>query len=400
VDILKLMEQEPFGSFESSIGLLFCFSTSMKDQSLLAEELTEKLEDAAPEDFVRALARLVCFPKEALKDEKLKPDDPVLQEADVQRLTREDLETFAKLYVENNPYLFKKREQKRKKNAEGQTVVTPYLGEVEHPQLNDESYASYLHRLTVIEHDRRREQLLKLSKSFSSFSGGVAENLRKTLSHGDSLKRVLEHMRPEISRPDFTHGPKLPDYDWAEMQRNAEAVRRAPFDELAERLDQLIDSSVESSRFMIESNQIQAQVAEEIKRSGDSASTFSKLNLWLSGLIIILTLCGLAITAYSLHQSLRQSEHSQEFSREALKNLNGSLTNLSDSISRGDAQSKSVLSEQLGVLRNLAEEREAEAERQQRLEDQLKALRGENRDLKRELQQLRERVNDVHEGGN
>lgn len=97
---------------------------------------------------------------------------------------------------------------------------------------------------------------------------------------------------------------------------------------------------------------------------------------------------------------MKQSEHSQEFRREALKNLNVSLTNLSDSISRGDAQSKAVLDEQLRALRNLAEEREAEAERQQHLEDQLKDLRGENRDLKRELEQLRERVNDVHEDGN
>lgn len=257
MDILKLMGQGPFGSFESSIGLLFCFSASMKDQSLLAE-LTETLEDIAPEDFVRALARLACFPKDVLKDEKLKPDGPALQEADVQRLTSEDLGTFAKLYVKNNPCLFTKREQKRKKSAGGQTVVTSYLGDIEHPQFNDESYASYLHRLMVIEHDRRREQLLKLSKSFSSFSGGVAENLRKTLSHGASLKRALEHMRPEVAQPDFMFGPKLPDYDSAEMQRNAEAVRRAPFDELAERLDQLIESSIESSRFIIESNQSQA----------------------------------------------------------------------------------------------------------------------------------------------
>ncbi|MCK7582399.1 MAG: hypothetical protein MZV65_46955, partial [Chromatiales bacterium] len=288
VDIAKLLKYEPFGSFQSSIGLLCCFSSSMKDQSLLDEELAAKLEDTAPEDFARAFARLVCFPKDSLKDGKNKPDEPVLQEADVQRLTTEDLEAFAQLYVENNPYLFKKREQKRKKDAEGNTVVTPYFGEIEHSRIEDESYVRYLHRLTVIEREQQHEQLRKITQSFSSFSGGVAENLRKTLSHGDALKRALGQLRPEIPEGNFTIEPRQPDIDWAEMHRNAEAARRAPFDDLAERLDQLIDSSVESSRFMIESNQIQAQVAEEIKKSGDSASGFSKVNLWLSGLITFL----------------------------------------------------------------------------------------------------------------
>ena len=376
VDILKLLNSEPIGSFKSSIGELCCFPLSIKDLSMLDQALPGGLKDSALEDFVRAFMQLVCFPEDSLKGDKFKPDKSVLKQADVQRLTASDLESFAQIYVENNPCFCNKQEPKLAKDSEGNAVKTSYESEVECPRADGESCVSYLHRLTVVERSKRMDHLKNISKSFGNFSGGLAESLRKNLSHGEELKRTLGQLRPELSELGYSTGPKQPDYNLGEMQRNAEAIRRAPFDDLAERLDQLIDSSVEYSRFVIESNQIQAQVADEIKKSGDVSSTYSKVNLWLSGVVIIITAFGLAITAYSINQGSKQSESTRVFSQGALQTLSGDLRDLSDSIRRDNAESRSALDEQL------------------------EALREENSDLKADLKQLRKKVEAVQKNNN
>lgn len=330
VDLAKLLKQEPFGSFQSSLGKLWVFKNSVKDQSALSEALPRTLDDTTSEDFVRGFTRFVCFPDGSLTDGKSKPDAPVLTDSDVNRLTNDDLETFAKIYVENNRYLFTKREYKRKKDAEGKYTVTPYLGDVQHPRSDGESYVEYLYRLSLIEQTERREQGEKLRSSFSNFSGGVAESIRNNLAHGDSLRRAMESLRPGLLAHRFHAEPVIPSVDLGGINRNAEEARRAPFDDLARRLDQLVDSSIESSGFMVESNAIQAKVAEELKKSGDSASLFSSKNLRLSIAIIVLTVISLGITAYSTYQGSKQDMAWQNFSEEALNNINGKLQNISE----------------------------------------------------------------------
>lgn len=182
VDLAKLLKQEPFGSFQSSLGKLWVFKSSLKDQSALSEALPRTLEDTTSEDFVRAFARFVCFPDGSLKDGKSKPDAPVLTDSEVNKLTNDDLENFSKIYVDNNRYLFTKREYKRKTDAEGNLTVTPYLGDVQHPRFDGETYVEYLFRLSLIEQTERREQDEKLRSSFSNFSVGVAESIRNISS--------------------------------------------------------------------------------------------------------------------------------------------------------------------------------------------------------------------------
>jgi hypothetical protein len=304
VDLSKLFNQEPFASFQSSLGNLCVFTCSMKDQTALSETLSLKLEKTRPEDFVRAFMQRVCFPDGFLKDGKSKPDAPVLTDSERKKLTLDDIETFAKIYVDNNHYLFTKQEYKKKRDAEGS--FTPHQGEVEHPRTEGESYVEYLFRLTLIERAKKREQAEKRKNSFSNFSGRVADNLRKNIAHGDSLMYAMERLR------------------------NEEVARRAPFDDLAKRLDQLVDNSIESSKFIVESNAIQADVAEELKKSGDSASLFSKKNIWLSIVIIVLTVINLGIAAYSTHEDSKQDAAWQAFIENALKNINGNLQNMSE----------------------------------------------------------------------
>lgn len=392
VDLADLLKQKPVGSIESSLGKLWIFSCSMKDQRELDKKLSQKLEKTVPEDFVRAFVQFVCFPEGSLKEGQFKPESPILSDSELLKLTEEDLEEFAQVYVKNNRYLFREREYERTKDSDGTIGVRPQEGKIEHPRDAEESFVDYLHRLTLIERERQREQAEKLMNSFTGFSSGLAESLRKNLAHGDALRRAAGHLRPELTDHNFVVEPKVQSVDWAELHRNAEEARLAPFRDLAERLDQLVESSAQASEFMVEANELQAQIAEEIKRSGDSASSFSKITLWLSVVIIILTVVGLGATAYSLYEGSRQAELRNEFNESALQSISGNLNDFTDGISRDRAESRIVLDRQLGVLERITSTLEEVERGQSATESLLKALSEENAELRAEVVELQNRI--------
>lgn len=395
MDLAKLQKQEPVGSIESSLGKLWIFCCSMKDQSELDEKLPQNLEKSAPEQFVRAFAQFVCFPEGSLKEGKFKPDSPVLPDSGLVRLTPEDLEAFARIYVENNQYLFRKREYDRTKNSDGMAVIRPHEGEVEHPRAKEESYVDYLYRLTLLEHERQRKQSEKLRKSFSSFSGGLADSIRKNLAHGDALRRAVGNLRPELMDQSFAVEPRAPSIDWGQLHQNAEEARLAPFRDLAERIDQLVDSSAQASEFMVEANELHARVADEIKRSGDSASSYSKKTLALSVMIIVLSVIGLGATAFSLYEGAQQGKLRNEFNESALQEVSGNLNSVSDGIRRDRAESLGLLSRQLGALERIVLTLEQIDSGQGATESRLETLSDENSALRAQVLELRKRIQEL-----
>src|SRR5438445_2792355 len=76
---------------------------------------------------------------------------------------------------------------------------------------------------------------------------------------------------------------------------------------LSEKLEHLIDKSDKTVEFLVSMNLTQTEIAEEIKRSSDSAERSSGSNLRLTKKIFIWTIVGTLITAcgvlYSIHVS-------------------------------------------------------------------------------------------------
>lgn len=399
-DLAKLLKQKPVGSIETTLGKLWIFGCSTKDQKELDKTLPHALESTAPEVFARALAQFVCFPDGSLKEDEYKPESPVLTDSDLRELTSEDLDTFARVYVESNEHLFRDIEYKSTKEADGEKRVRVKLEKIHRPRNDDETYVDYLHRLTILERKRQLERLKTLMKPLSGFSSDLTEGLMKQLARGDALKRAIEPLRtnfmdpvwPKISDPTDDLEINMPPIDFGQLNRSIEESQIAPFRELTHRLDQLVEYSAQTIDYMVNANNLQAEIAGEIKQSGDSASLFSKITVVLSAGIIILTLIGISIAAYSLREGSRQSELRSEFNEFALQSIRTDLSEFSERIRR-DGQGPQIFSDHhFGALERIALTLEGIDSGQSATQSQLERLSEENSELRAKVLELENRL--------
>ena len=396
LDIGELLEA--YACIETSIGELCVFSINVKGQTELHKKLDTSLEDCIPADFIRNLCVYVCFPKDSLKEEKYKPDNPVLTVEDVSKLTEDELEKIAGIYIENNEYLFKKPEFKKKKNQKGETVNYREYNEIEHPRNEDETNISYLYRLSILEIEKRRKQLEDMFKSFSglgSFSSKLTDSIKNTLTMGDSLRKAMESIRP-IKMPELR--PKEREsfnIDFAKIERDKEERRLQPFNELSNRLDVLIESSVQASKFMIEANEIQTRIASEIKASGDLTDKHARKNIWLSGIVIVLTAIGLFLTTYAFISGNSFNEKQQDNLQNSAKTIVNSLTDIKENPANEGSKSQNSL--------DLISRQLVEISNQKSTYDQLlaqhkaliKTLERENSEQKAQIIELQKKLNSL-----
>ncbi|MFH1614493.1 MAG: hypothetical protein ABIG61_05360 [Planctomycetota bacterium] len=356
-----LIRHKPFAAFDSSIGKLCLITLCAGDQIKLLESLEQSLELCPAEVFVRKLMVYICYPEESLDSEGYKPESMILSDDDIEKLSTEEIEKFAEIYIKHEDYLYRKTLTKKRTDEDGKEVIYFENGEIEHPRNDNETFVQYLHRLYVLQEKKMKEQLSKMTKSIigtARFSAGLSQNIKNTLSMGNSISKALGCIgglsaKDSIlkSMTDFKTAqplatPKLtrPNIDFGEIVRLSEENRRAPFDDLANRLDQLIEINTQSTEFMVEMNKTQTGIAGEIKASGESASNFSKWNIVFTVLVIVLTGFGLWLTVVDHADTNANSETIKEY----VDNVVGKLDNINNSI--GVNNQKSI--EQLQIIFN------------------------------------------------
>ncbi|GEM_PF-2427100 len=153
--------QKPFGQINSSIGPLTLFASTAADQTALYKELGKRVYQCEPEEYVRRLARHICFPTDQLKKKASRPARPLFTSEDVKDLSAVDLEVFSALYIQNHPSLYRKFESARAVDKNGNPVISWKLEDVLHPKEDDESFIRYLHRLACLKEKRELEQAEK-----------------------------------------------------------------------------------------------------------------------------------------------------------------------------------------------------------------------------------------------
>jgi len=337
----------------------------------------------------------VCFPKGSLKEEKYKPDNPILTDKDVNELTEDELEKIAGIYIDNNEYLFRKLEFKKKKNDKGEVVHYGEYSEIEHPRNEGETNISYLYRLSVLEIDKRKKQMEDMFKSVSglgSFSSSLTDSIKNTLTMGDSLSKALESIRP-ISVPELRPIEREPFHlDWAKIERDKEERRLQPFNELANRLDHLIESSVQASEFMIEANKIQTRIASEIKASGDLTDKHSRKNILLSGIVIALTAISLSLTAYAFISGNRFNEYQQRNLEDTAKEIVNTLSEIEENLANENSANQNTLDLISRQLMELDSQKKFYEQSLAQNKSRMESLEKENSEQKAQLVELQERI--------
>jgi hypothetical protein len=335
MDISKSIGHKPLGNVESTIGILYIFSLTLGHQIQLYKDLNCPIDKCDPELFARLLAVYVCYPETVLVEGEQRPKSTALTRADVENLTADDIENIACIYVEGNDYLYRERLTKTTQTEKG-TVLTSEKGDITYPKENGESCTKYLHRLFIIQEKKMTEQFKKFAEPFGHFSDQLKRSIGESLAVGEALKKSFSAIPNVTVRPIER---VMPSIDFAEIERNIEHQRLKPFKELSERLDRLIETSEQSSEFQIETHKVQTAISEELKVSGDSAAHFSKQNIALSKLVILLTILGMVISLYIYVSNQNDSSNKDKFiAHQAteitslLKDINGKLAESHNSL--------------------------------------------------------------------
>jgi hypothetical protein len=343
--MLELKNKEPLAVVNTSLGELCVFQITVGGQLELAKELAKPLKSCDPNYFARKLFRQVCFLKVSLRDGKYKPDKPTLSDSDIESLSVDDIETVAKAYVDNSPYLTRKLLTKTTPHKDKGTVISIEYGDIEHHKLEEETYTQYLFRLSLKEQEKQAKQLSDVMSGFKAFSDPLGKSIRDTLNAGDTLSRMMDSIRSPYIRP---IEPVLPNIDWAKIERRNEERRLKPFNELSDRMDKLIDSTTETTKFLIKANELQTQIAAEIKNTGDDAKRWAKINTIIGVIVIALTVSGVCVSSYfywsGRNDSVAQSAKTEEYVNRLdnrLIDINRNITSPKDNNPKGRVNRRS-----------------------------------------------------------
>lgn len=412
---------KPNGYFDSSIGRLAIYSISAKHMQELHESLGEKLEGCDPVKFLKFLIPYICYPINELGQDENKPDHIILGDEDVDKLPENELTEIAKRHLEYESYLYKEQKEKNTKNNEGENVITFIDGDIKHPKTEDENEIQYLHRLYVLQEKEQKEQMARFAKSIigpAHFSNSAIKSIKDSLALGNSLSKMAQSIKfPNISqsfmqsvtgfdksaflsnklndteRPDIT--PRrldLPQIDYQTIERN----RRAPFEDLGKRLDQIIDLSEKTIEFANTNNQMQIGLLSDIKSSGESASNSAKTQgIWtIAG--VILTVIVIGLTGFTIWLN---SSQSKESSAAATNNTEQVVKGLKDINQSFLNSSTSTNSEFTALLAEMKSGRKSQDDKFNKLLDEQAAVIQELRDQRiaeqRTIEELRQKLDEL-----
>lgn len=300
VDLSKLkVSNKPFTHLQTSIGNLYLFEVRVKEVMGIEKQLDSKLKELESEKFFRQYLPFFAYLKEDLVGEELeRPEEYTLTNDEVAKLSKDELEEIAKLFIEKHSSFYKEWKSSSSKKEDGTPVIS-LKEEIDESLLkhDDESYIDYVYRLVLERHKRDQERAKKM---FSSFSSGLSDDILKNMGIGDSLKNSFDSLKsvsemarsfsPKVSSFESVkyEPPKL-DYDIGQQIRDQEKRRLAPFEKLSSKMDQMIDAEGKTVSLMTDMYKTQVEMASEMKSSSDSANENSKLNIKLTRLVIWLT---------------------------------------------------------------------------------------------------------------
>jgi hypothetical protein len=404
---------QPIATIKNSLGKLAIFQLSAGNQRKMMESLGTSIESCDPDVFTKHLIMYICYPEDALNESRTRPNSPILSLEDIDKLSDEEIELIIAKYLDNSPSLIRKN--KTVTNENGESVIHIGGGEIEYPKEDTETYRQYVHRLYTLQEKKIIEQMSKLTESLigtAHFSNSAIKSIKDSLAVGNSLKQMIQGIKfPNLSDSviqslkgfeksailsnQFKHFSEpyislqslnMPQIDYAAIEKN----RRAPFESLGERLDQIIDLSEKTIEFANTNNKMQIALLSDIKSSGESSSNSAKKQGYWTITGVILTIIVITMTGYSIWLSYNQSKESSFATKyntervvQSLTDINHSviekntstnsdfttiLTEIKDSRISQNAQFNRLIDEQTAVIKQLNDQRIAD----QRIIEELK----------------------------
>lgn len=332
-------------SISTSIGEILLFKLSVGDTSNIIDELKNKIQNSTADEYIKIFIKYVCYKKEDLADYVLKPDKPLLTDTDINKFSVTDIENIAKTYIENNEYLFRKAKFETNDSDSNIRISRLIYGDIEYPKMETESYKDYLFRLQINQRKKLEESLKNSIGDISNFSKNLQKNIFGTFSLGEKLANSIKLAN---IAPDPIIKPVISKINSSELKKNAEQIaenKAQPFKDFSDKLDKLVDITAESIQFMIEANKLQTKIAEEIKSSSDSSTTFSKGNILISVVVLIVGILSFCFSVYTVRVSNESNTQYVNSIIEELKTLNKTYDSNSVEINSTNIRVEKILKE-------------------------------------------------------
>jgi hypothetical protein len=319
MDFLKKIK--PNDIINSSIGRLAIFDITVSEKIKIEDELNNNLQDSNGKEYVSTLAKYACHKEDVLEKSQSKPPERTLTDEDIKSLNDNDLELISKIYIENNEYLYKESIQETKKGEDGINVTSTKYGNVILPKKDTENYQEYLLRIEIEYNKKVSESIKKSFGNLTSFSKGIQDSLKNTISLGEQLNKSLNIAQP-YRFPKIEPIVPSSNIDFGSLSKQIAKNKNKPVKEIAKHLDQLVVINSDSTRFMIEANKLQTRIAEEIKESSDSSTKLSKISILIGAVVLILTVLSFAYSIYSVRISNKSNNLNIERAIKELESIN------------------------------------------------------------------------------
>lgn len=312
-----LLKTEPDDTIETNIGTLAVFPMTVASHNNLMKEFGEHLENADSEEFSRYLIGLVCHKELSLSKDRSRPKEKTITDENISKLSKSDLESFAKCFIKHNKQLTHERTSSKRVKDDNADQNSGSAAP-QHQQLEKESYVDYLYRLEKLyaeeESKRRNEMKMHLSGITSSFSFDTQRKLASEAIMGAQLANQLAQQHSHIN-PIFAEPPPESSISQTleDISRHRQERVERPFREMSERLDNMNNNLVDIGEYNLQFADTQKSILFELQESGQKNQIATEDNKRLTWLVIVITfVLGAIQIASAIFGNLSSSSGQQE----------------------------------------------------------------------------------------
>jgi len=350
---------EPYGLIVTELGELAIYPKCLKDESRIEKELKKDITKVKSYEYFKTLLKYVSHKSDFQPEDKSKLYEPTLKSEDIEQLSQKSLNSIADLILKNSDYLYRENISLESTNEDGIITVNHKLGKIKYKQDKSEDKVEYYFRLVCIQYNDMKKQMEKIFKDISNVSPYSNELLEKLKSTADLAKQVSEPMRKQFlnlnknfadispfskelqdqinSTRDLGKQLSNSYKDLLESQSISPSIQfpnivntpdkeivdfklfKSPLINLQKEIQILIE-------YIRKSNETQTSIATEIKSSTESSTIFSKKNIIISVIIVILTLFTISSSLYFSIKAISQNQVSSSQIINELQEINKSVT--------------------------------------------------------------------------
>ena len=366
-DISKLFHRENFRIDANSLGTIHCGSLTLGMLSEIQKEL--KADNIDGVAFTRKLLlkvgqRIREEEKHEDGNDKNEAENAPIVEEEVDRLSDEEIQDFAREFLVHNPWLLqshKDSETSTTTNEQGQMIVSVQPTPIDLPREITEQDSDYLVRVLRRYVDGQTERINRALRPYSGtlfgspFSNTTRDFFRRHVSLSDQLTRTLRSLGPGVTG---RHVGKVVNKDSPEPM--FPSPPEDPVHETNRRLGHVLDHAEEFRPIILDSAALFQSMSDTALEMHADFNRSARQSLRISLLVFCVAAASLAVTAlYSWWSYEQASVQDAQYQR----NLRQQQVEFQNLLEQQDDRYRQLVGNQNRQLQNLIKRHDAQVDR-------------------------------------